>query len=255
MSEKFIEGRIVGRVDYTDSLFSLRFEAPMDPFIAGQYCRAGLILPGARGAEITMRPYSMVNAPDQHPHELLLTLVPQAVGGIVSPALHQLRVGDAICIGPRANGFFSMPEVPDAEVLWCLATGTGIGPFMSILHTAAPWQKFRRIVVVHAVRYAAELAYRSAFELLSQKHNGALTYVPFVSREAAPDALYGRIPAAIADGRLEARVGIALTPENSHCMLCGNPQMVTDTMVTLESKGLRKHRRRTPGQITTEAYW
>ena len=33
-----------------------------------------------------------------------------------------------------------MPEVPDAEVLWCLATGTGIGPFMSILHTAAPWQ-------------------------------------------------------------------------------------------------------------------
>ena len=32
-----------------------------------------------------MRPYSMVNAPDQHPHELLLTLVPQAVGGIVSP--------------------------------------------------------------------------------------------------------------------------------------------------------------------------
>ena len=45
MSEKFIEGRIVGRVDYTDSLFSLRFEAPMDPFIAGQYCRAGLILP------------------------------------------------------------------------------------------------------------------------------------------------------------------------------------------------------------------
>ena len=56
MSEKFIEGRIVGRVDYTDSLFSLRFEAPMDPFIAGQYCRAGLILPGARGAEVTMRP-------------------------------------------------------------------------------------------------------------------------------------------------------------------------------------------------------
>ena len=57
-----------------------------------------------------------------------------------------------------------MPEVPDAEVLWCLATGTGIGPFVSILHTAAPWQKFPpHIVVVHAVRYAAELAYRSAF--------------------------------------------------------------------------------------------
>lgn len=255
MSEKFIEGRIVGRVDYTDSLFSLRFEAPMDPFVAGQYCRAGLILPGERGTEVTMRPYSMVNAPDELPHEILLTLVPRAVGGIVSPALHQLRVGDGICIGPRANGFFSMPEVPDAEVLWCLATGTGIGPFMSILRTAAPWQKFRRVVVVHAVRYAAELAYREAFGALSKAHGGALTYVPFVSRETTADTLAGRIPAAIADGRLETRAGIPLTPENSHCMLCGNPQMVADTLATLESKGLRKHRRRTPGQITTEAYW
>ncbi len=255
MSEKFIEGRVVGRVDYTDSLFSLSFEAPMEAFVAGQYCRAGLILPGERGPDVTMRPYSMVNAPDQRPHEILLTLVPRAVGGIVSPALHCLKVGDALCVGPRANGFFSMPEVPDAEVLWCLATGTGIGPFLSILRTPAPWQKFRRIVVVHAVRYAAELAYRSTFAALAAAHDGALVYVPVVSREATPDALPGRIPAVIGDGRLEARAGIALTADSAHCMLCGNPQMVTDTIAALEAKGLRKHRRKAPGQITTEAYW
>jgi len=148
-----------------------------------------------------------------------------------------------------------MPEVPAAEVLWCLATGTGIGPFLSILRTPAPWQKFRRIVVVHAVRHAAELAYRDTLATLAAEHGDALVYVPFVSREAAPDALPGRIPAAIGDGRLEASAGIALTADAAHCMLCGNPQMVTDTIAALENKGLRKHRRKTPGQITTEAYW
>ena len=73
-------------------------------------------------------------------------------------------------------------------------------------------------------------AYRSAFEALSQKHNGSLDLRPLLSREAAPDAFMAASPPPSPAGRLEAQVGIALTPENSHCMLCGNPQMVTDTM-------------------------
>ena len=35
-------------------------------------------------------------------------------GGILSPALHALKVGDPLLVGPRTNGFFSMPEVPAA---------------------------------------------------------------------------------------------------------------------------------------------
>lgn len=255
--EKFIEGRVVGRTDFSDSLFALRFVAPIEPFVAGQYCRAGVLTPGgaAGGDTLVMRPYSLVNAPGQTPQEILVTRVPPEQGGVVSPALHGLKVGDPICVGPRANGFFSMPEVPDAEVLWCLATGTGIGPFVSILRTAAPWQKFARVVVVHAARYAAELAWRDEFEAMVRARAGAFSYVPFVSREVVSGALPGRIPAALADGRLEAQAGVALTAASSHCMLCGNPQMVSETLALLESRGLRKHRRKTPGQITTESYW
>ena len=78
----------------------------MEPFVAGQYRRAGLILPGARGAEVTMRPYSMVNAPDQRPHEILLTLVPQDAGGIVSPALHQPRSATAFALAREPTASF-----------------------------------------------------------------------------------------------------------------------------------------------------
>jgi ferredoxin--NADP+ reductase len=76
-----------------------------------------------------------------------------------------------------------------------------------------------------------------------------------VSREPHPEALTGRIPAAIADGRLEARVGVALSPENSHAMLCGNPAMVEDTQALLLARGMRRHRRKEPGHVTVETYW
>ena len=43
----------------------------------------------------------------------------------------------------------------------------------------------------------------------------------------------GGFPPRSTDGRLEARAGIALSPENSHAMLCGNPAMVEDTQKLL----------------------
>ena len=90
---------------------------------------------------------------------------------------------------------------------------------------------------------------------IAAAHAGAFVYIPMVSREAHPGALAGRIPDAIRDGRLESRAGLALTADNSHAMLCGNPQMVDDVQKALEARGMRRHRRREPGQVTVETYW
>ncbi len=38
-------------------------------------------------------------------------------------------------------------------------------------------------------------------------------------------------------------------------MLCGNPAMVEDAFGVLALRGMRRHRRREPGQITAESYW
>ena len=255
MSQKFIEGRIVGRKDYNEVLFSLQFEAALEGFVAGQFCRVGLKLPTAGGEEVVMRPYSLVNAPHERPHEIILVRVAPEAGGVLSPHLHQCQVGDTLCVGPRANGFFSMPEVPDASVLWGLSTGTAIGPYLSFMKTPAPWQKFERIVFVHAVRTSAELTYREQIDAIARAYPGRFQYLPFVSRETVPGTLAGRIPAAIEDGRLEAAAGITLSADTAHCMICGNPDMVSDTLQVLQARGLKKHRRKEPGQITTEAYW
>jgi ferredoxin--NADP+ reductase len=76
-----------------------------------------------------------------------------------------------------------------------------------------------------------------------------------VTREDTSFAIKARVPHAIQDGRLEARARVAIAPDKSQVMICGNPDMVRDTEDALQARGLKKNRRKDPGQITVEAYW
>ncbi len=249
---KWVQGTVAGKRRWTDRLVSLRVDAPDVTFVAGQFGRLALPAPPGSNEEMLGRPYSFVNSPDATPHEFYFIVLPD---GPLTPRLAALEPGEPVWLLRTANGFFSVGEIPASDVLWCLATGTGIGPFLSILRTSEPWEKFGRVVLVHAVRYANELTYRDVIAQIGAAHPGAFTYIPMVSREPHPGALAGRIPAAIADGRLEAHAGLALNPENSHVMLCGNPAMIDDAQKSLIARGLRRHRRKEPGQITVETYW
>ena len=64
-----------------------------------------------------------------------------------------------------------------------------------------------------------------------------------------------QISLSIKNGKLEDKAKIKMLPENTHIMLCGNPDMLRDTTITLKEIGLKKHRRSSPGHITTENYW
>jgi ferredoxin--NADP+ reductase len=249
---KWVQGTVVGQRHWTDRLHSLQVAAPEVTFVAGQFGRLALPAPPGFGEEMVGRPYSFVNAPGTAPHEFYYVTVR---GGPLSPRLAALSAGDPISLLRTANGFFCAGEVPAADALWCLSTGTGLGPFLSILRTPEPWEKFGRIVLVHAVRYGNELAYREVIAGIADLHRGAFTHVPIVTRETQPGALRGRIPELIADGRLESRAGLPLTAENAHAMLCGNPAMVEDTQRSLNARGMRRHRRKEPGHITVETYW
>ena len=249
---KWVQGKVVGHRHWTDRLHSLQVAAPEVTFVAGQFGRLALPAPPGAKEEMLGRPYSFVNAPGTQPHEFYFVTVPE---GPLSARLAALVPGDAVWLLRSANGFFTASELPDAEVLWCLSTGTGLGPFLSILRTAEPWAKFHRVVLVHAVRHASELTYGEVIAGIAAAHAGAFVYIPMVSREAHPGGLAGRIPDAIRDGRLESRAGLALAADNSHAMLCGNPQMVDDVQNALQARGMRRHRRREPGQVTVETYW
>jgi ferredoxin--NADP+ reductase len=248
MAEAWNEGRVVALKHWGGRLYSLRMEAPMAPFEAGQFVKIGLPIDG----EMVGRPYSLVNAPGEQPLEVYFITVD---GGPLSQRLVQLKPGDPIYIAPRTAGFLVLSEVPQARHLWLMATGTGVGPFLSILKTPTPWQRFEKVVLVQAVRTGAELTYRETVAAIAAEHPEQFIFVPFVSREDTEFAIRARIPQAIADGRLEARAGLSLSPDESQFMLCGNPEMVRDTTDALIARGFKKHRRRNPGHITVEAYW
>jgi ferredoxin--NADP+ reductase len=248
MALAWTQGRVIDLRHWGGRLYSLSVEADIRPFEAGQFAKIGLPIDD----EIVGRPYSLVNAPAERPLEFYFITVD---GGPLTPLLVELKPGDSIQVSPRAAGFLVLSEVPQARHLWLMATGTGVGPFLSILKTAAPWERFEKTILVQAVRTVAELTYQDTIRNIAAQHPERFFYIPFVSREETDFAIQARIPQTIVDGRLEARAGVPLAAADSQFMLCGNPDMVRDASETLIGRGFKKHRRRDPGHITVETYW
>ena len=147
-------------------------------------------------------------------------------------------------------------EVPECDQLWMLATGTAIGPYLSILQEGQGLERFKHIVLVHAARFSADLSYLPLMQELQRRYEGKLRIQTVVSREEISGSLSGRVPALIESGALEEAVGLKMSAEDSHVMLCGNPQMVRDTQQVLkDTRGMRKHLKRKPGHMTSEHYW
>ncbi|MCL4801018.1 MAG: ferredoxin--NADP reductase [Burkholderiales bacterium] len=245
---KWVEGTVVDQTRWTDKLFSLRVEADLGAFEAGQHATLALPVNG----ELVTRPYSFVNAPKERPCEFHYVVVPE---GPFSARLARLEAMDVVFLAPAPSGLFVLSSIPDAEILWLLATGTGIGPFLSMLKTDAPWRRFGQIVLVHSVRHADELAYRDAVAALARRYPSQLRVVTLTSREEVAGSLPGRIAETIEDRRLEKAARLELSPKTSQVMICGSPKAIGDITEALRPRGMRRHRRREPGHISVENYW
>jgi ferredoxin--NADP+ reductase len=227
---------------------SLELEARAEPFVPGQFINLGLDIGGSR----VKRSYSLASAPGES-CEVYLSLVPE--GGL-TPTLFERGQGEKVWLDDRALGFFTLDHIPAAERAWLVATGTGLGPFLSMLRSPVIWQRFSRIVLVHGARHVSHLGYAEELSRLVAEHPGQLDYVRAVTRDAPPPGvLSGRLPALIASGELEKRLELAFDPARDHVLLCGNPAMISEVQTLLGSRGLEKHRPRKPGHITIESYW
>ena len=245
---QWLSGRVARKTRWNDTHYSLAIAAEGPSFTAGQFIRVGMDL----GEERVGRPYSLVNPPHEPLLEIFFNIVPE---GPLSSKLAALETGDHIWLTDAANGFLTLTEVPEqTRDLWMLATGTGVGPFLSMLQTDEPWKRFDNIVLGYGVRHPDALSYTDLIEQLKREHAGRFHFVPFVTGEKTPGTFHCRIPETLADGRLEEQIGFALDPARSHVMLCGHSGMISDAVEILEQRGLRRHKRREPGHISTEKY-
>ncbi len=228
---------------WTPGLFTLWVDEAAS-FAPGQFARLGLLLDG----QPVFRAYSIATPPSV-PLGFYVVEVPD---GALTPSLAALEPGDAVWLDRKILGHFTLERVPSADVLWCLATGTGLAPFLSMLADGAVFERFSRVVLVHGVRHAADLGHRE--EIAAVAARAPLTVVHALTRERADGCLHGRLPALLADGSLEAAAGVAIDAR-SQVMLCGNPGMITDVTALLAARGLSRNTPRSPGHVHTERYW
>ncbi|GAB3538712.1 ferredoxin--NADP reductase [Noviherbaspirillum agri] len=225
-------------------------------FVAGQYARLGL----PDGDSVIWRAYSMTSAPSQQELEFYGIIVP---GGLFTTRLQSIKPGDSLLLDKQSFGFMTPDRFKDGEDLWMLSTGTGIGPYISMLRDAYVWQKFRNLILVHCVRHADEFAYTDELEQLSRQSfapsSARLQVIRSTTREAATASstahLNGRITTLLENGELERAAGLPLNETTSRIMMCGNPDMIEDMRKLLHQRGLRPDRRANPGQFVTENYW
>lgn len=252
MPEEYQPARVSNQRSPTAQLRILQVERPAGlSFQAGQFTKLGLLEDGA--AKPLGRAYSFVNPPATELLEFCYDVLPE--GGNLTPRLDGLGTGDEVLVSMRPNGLLTLANIPAALNLFMIATGTGIGPFISILNAGDEvWEKYESVVLVYSARHGKDLVYDEPLAELAQMRRQQFTYIPVVTREQVDGAANERVTALIANGELARRARAELDA-SCQFMLCGNPAMVQEVCALLQERGLERNRRARPGNVTVEKYW
>jgi ferredoxin-NADP reductase len=215
--------RIIG-LDLGDTPFA---------FSAGQAVMVGLHDSPLR------KPYSIASAPWEFAKTGVLQLLAQVdETGALDPHLELAASGTLIDLDGPFGTFGLPPKLADLPLLF-VAGGTGIAPLRAILMERLARPPAPAISVVYSARSPEQFAYRA--ELDAMAHAGRINLSLTVSRSA--DAWDGRL------GRIdEGLLRTACPSLDACCLICGPPQLVTDTTGLLLQMGIDQER------ILTEKY-
>lgn len=257
------------RRDVTDILSIVRVRpdgGAVPDFVPGQFLRLGLPRPPAptdklgpdgrpKRVRYTRRAYSIASAPTEK--EATEFFVVRVEEGALTPQLWEIEPGGRLWMDTVAKGEFTLDLAPPGRTLVMIATGTGIAPFISMLRTYRGQGRWERFVVIHGVRYAADLGYHA--ELLdAAERDPTVRYVPLATRDTGAtgwDGLSGRVQVALEPETFARIIGQPLDPQHCHVFLCGNPAMIDEVQALLEARGFAADRHGQPGNLHFERYW
>lgn len=227
---------------WSDKTFSFKLTRPHDfSFENGEFVTIGL----KREGKLLARAYSIVSTVDRDHLEFLSIHVPD---GPLTSRLAQVRPGDSVWVNSKATGSLTLNHVLPGRVLYMLATGTGLAPFISLIRDPRTFARHAHVVLVHSVRTECELAYR---EELESSGNDRLHYFPTVTREPFPTPERGAD--LFRAGELSRRLDLpAPDPEHDRVMICGNPEMTRQMTEYLKEAGWTPTSHRGIGNFTTE---
>jgi ferredoxin--NADP+ reductase len=222
---------------WNESLFSFRTTRDQAfRFVNGQFVMIGLQVEG----KPLMRAYSIASANHEDYLEFFSIKVQD---GQLTSRLQHLQVGDPVMISKKPTGTLVLRDLKPGKRLFLFATGTGLAPFMSLVHDPEMYENFDKIILMHGVRWKTELAYKDYLEnnlpnneFLGELVREKLVYYPAVTRE--PFVHHGRLTKLIRSGELFEHIGQEpLNPAFDRAMICGSPAMLNDTSTLLNESG------------------
>jgi ferredoxin/flavodoxin---NADP+ reductase len=234
---KFATEHVISVHHWNETLFS--FRTTRDPglrFENGHFVMIGLEVEGKTIA----RAYSIASA--NHDEHLEFFSIKVANGPLTS-RLQNIKVGDPILVSRKPTGTLVLRDLKPGKNLYMFSSGTGLAPFLSLIHDPETYERFENVVLVHGVRFINELAYADLIETRLPEHEylgemvkERLIYYPTVTREAFRNE--GRITTLIESGKLCSDIGLPpLNPETDRAMICGSPAMLGDISKLLDERG------------------
>lgn len=231
--------RVLSVRHWNDSLFS--FKTTRDPglrFANGQFVMIGLEV----GGKPLTRAYSIAS-PNYEEHLEFLSIKVQ--NGPLTSCLQHLQPGDPIIVSRKPTGTLVLHDLLPGKNLYLLSTGTGLAPFMSIIQDPETYERFEKVILVHGVRYAGELAYTDFItrelpenEFFGEEIRNKLIYYPTVTREQFRNQ--GRLTELVESGKLFEDIGLPpFNPAIDRAMVCGSPAMLKDCCEMLNARGFR----------------
>ncbi len=185
----------------------------LPPFLAGQYLALYLVVDGI----CTARPYSISSPPNQIGYyDITVKRVPN---GLVSNfLLDQIRRGDKLTVsGPQGNFYFN--PLVHGDTMICIAGGSGITPFMSMIREITERGLSRKVILYYGNRSSEDIIFH---EQLSQiaGHFERIRYIPVIEN-ASPDyqGQYGLITADLIKetaGNMEAATFFLCGPQGMY---------------------------------------
>lgn len=168
-------------LDETPSARTLRLVAAdgdLPPFQAGQYINVFVEAGGVR----TSRPYSLSSSPRQRAY-YDITVRRVADGFVSEVLLDGTRVGDVLTSTSPAGTFHFNPLFHSPDMV-CLAGGSGITPFMSMIREIAETGIDRRLTLLYGSRSEDDIIFADELRKISAQHEN-IRYVPVISEPRA----------------------------------------------------------------------
>jgi ferredoxin-NADP reductase len=256
--DRFIDRLHPARIDLkvaevrveTPSARTFRLVSPsgyLPPFQSGQYLSLFVEVDHVR----TSRPYSLSSPP--HQTGFYEITVRRVEGGLVSNyLLDQVKPGDQVIASGPAGHFYHNPLFHQKDMV-CLAGGSGITPFASMIAEILDRGLDRTVTLIYGCRTADELLFNDRLTDLAGRFDN-FTYRPLLEKPPAGwDGPTGYLTRAV----IQEAAG-DLT--NKTFYLCGPQAMYDFCLAELRALGVARRRIRTevygpPLVITTAPGW